>query len=474
MPFEYHANKEIVHIKFDDWNVITEDMFDGFEEISNAVIDTNASILINGYAGTGKTTLVRDYLIPELDKRKLKYEKLAPTNMASCQLGGTTIHKFLAIDEELNVCQKYINKMMNLDYVIVDEISMVNSDILALFQLCKNRSTKTKFIFVGDFRQLPPVGEESKDFENSYIIKWLCGYNKLELNVNKRSDNVMTQLSLDVHDKGSVDANDFGSFDTFDTDIHLTFSNKTRKYVNDVLMNKHKTENSVNIKATDEDFEENKYCQDVILDINTPVMATKNIKKYGIYNNKYYTVASFSSDSKGEWVNLKDEEGEILPWTRETFNKIFVVCYAMTCHKSQGRTITEKYAIWDSDIVGKISHTFAKRWLYTAVTRTTDKDNILIVKGKSKCSNERYKDEFIINKITGYTRQDSVKNRVCDLTVEQVRDLIDRDENACFSCGASLNTHTLTLDRLDNTIGHSVKNLRLCCLDCNRQKSVYS
>lgn len=468
VPFDWVANKEVVNIEFKDWNIITEDMFSGFEDIAKTVIDKNTSMLINGYAGTGKTTLVRDYLIPELDKRGLKYEKLAPTNMASCQLKGTTIHKFLAIDEELNVCQKYIKKLVSLDYVIVDEISMVGTDILGLFQLCKQNSTKTKFIFVGDFRQLPPVGEESKDFENSYIMKWLCSNNKLELNINKRSDSIMTDLSLKVFDTGEVSKEDYGKFDRWDTDIHLTFSNKTRRYVNQNLMQKYKTENSVVIPATDEDYDHNKYCQDVILGVGTPVMACHNMKKYNIYNNKYFTVDSFQD----EWINLKDEEGEILPWTRQTFHKMFVVCYAMTCHKSQGRTIKEKFAIWDSHVVNKVSNKFAKRWLYTAVTRTTNKDNILIVENGNETKSS-YTCDFITKKIEGYTRQDTVKNRKCDLTVEQVRDLIDRDENCCFDCGITLNTHTLTLDRIDNAIGHSHNNLRLCCLDCNRKKGVY-
>lgn len=468
MPFDWVANKEIVNIKFNNWNIITEDMFDGFDDIAKAVIDKNTSMLINGFAGTGKTTLLRDYLIPELDKKGLKYERLAPTNMASCQLKGSTIHKFLAIDEELNVCQKYIKKLVSLDYVIVDEISMVNSDILGLFQLCKQNSTKTKFIFVGDFRQLPPVGEETKDFEHSYIMRWLCDNNKLELNVNKRSDSVMTDLSLKVFDTGVVNKEDYGQFDRWDTDIHLTFSNKTRRYINQMLMQKYKTDNSVVIQATDEDYYENKYCQDVILSVGTPVMACHNLKKYNIYNNKFYTVDSF----KDEWINLKDEDGEILPWTAQTFNKMFVVCYGMTCHKSQGRTIREKFAIWDSHVVNKVSNRFAKRWLYTAITRTTDKNNILIVENNSKTKNT-YSEDFITKKIEGYTRQDSVKNRKCDLTVEQVRDLIERDENCCFDCGMTLNTDTLTLDRIDNAMGHSHKNLRLCCFDCNRQKAVY-
>ena len=64
--------------------------------------------------------------------------------------------------------------------------------------------------------------------------------------------------------------------------------------------------------------------------------------------------------------------------------------------------------------------------LRSAVTRTTDKSNILIVENNSDTKSS-YTCEFITKKIEGYTRQDAVKNRKCDLTVEQVRDLIERD-----------------------------------------------
>ena len=119
--------------------------------------------------------------------------------------------------------------------------------------------------------------------------------------------------------------------------------------------------------------------------------------------------------------------------------------------------------------MGKISKKFAKRWLYTAVTRTTDKDNVLIVENGSK-TKSTYTCDFIKKEIEGYTRQDGVKNRVCDLTVEQVRDLVERDENSCFDCGLKLNTHTMTLDRIDNSMGHSHKNLRFSLIFSARSR----
>lgn len=463
-PFVFE--KQELNISFEDWNIYKEDSFNGFAEIALTILDKKASILINGFAGTGKTTLVRDYLVAELEKRGLSYERLAPTNMAAKQIGGSTIHKFLSIDEDNTITQKYVQRLCRLDYVLIDEVSMVNSKILNLFQICKNTSTKTKFILIGDFRQLPPVQEENKDFENSWIIKWLCDFNKIELNVNKRSDDVMTKLSLDAFQTGNVNPSAFGAFDVWDADLHITYSNKTRKSINDKIMKANVSATTVSIVATEQDYLDNKHCQDVLLNEGTPVMACHTNKKYDVVNNESFTIDSFN----GDWIYLKRENGEILPWTIGTFNRMFVIAYAITCHKSQGKTLTEKYAIWDIDVVKKQSNVFAKKWIYTALTRTVDKNNIVFGNWSAPTC-VKYETSFIENKIKGYTCQDLIKNRTCNLNTTEVIEMVQTQMNSCFSCGIELDVNTLTLDRINNEIGHTILNLRLCCLSCNRKKS---
>jgi hypothetical protein len=113
--------------------------------------------------GVGYEIKKNDRAANSITKRGLIYERLAPTNMAAKQIGGSTIHKFLSIDEDNTITKQYVQRLCRLDCVLIDEISMVNSKILSLFQIYKNTSTKTKFIFIGDFRQLPPVMEENKD-----------------------------------------------------------------------------------------------------------------------------------------------------------------------------------------------------------------------------------------------------------------------------------------------------------------------
>ena len=74
-------------------------------------------------------------------------------------------------DGKLN--SQILKKLKQLDYVIVDEISMIGYNLLHLLHLAKLQSEKVKFIFVGDYRQLEPVAEGGFDYENVTVTKTL-------------------------------------------------------------------------------------------------------------------------------------------------------------------------------------------------------------------------------------------------------------------------------------------------------------
>ena len=60
--------------------------------------------------------------------------------------------------------------LKNLDYIIIDEVSMMPEMFYSLFVMMKRTFSKIKFILVGDFGQLPPVNDiwgDDKDYENS-------------------------------------------------------------------------------------------------------------------------------------------------------------------------------------------------------------------------------------------------------------------------------------------------------------------
>lgn len=133
----------------------------------NMVAFTNTSMFITGKAGTGKTTFIK-YIQKEIKKNFLV---LAPTGVAAINAGGQTMHKFFGfpmdiINPDLSYSASPEKRLLleYIDTIIVDEVSMVRSDMVDGMD-CYLRSvfsTNLPFagkqvIFVGDLFQLPPV-----------------------------------------------------------------------------------------------------------------------------------------------------------------------------------------------------------------------------------------------------------------------------------------------------------------------------
>ncbi len=131
-----------------------------------ALLDASCPVVfVTGNAGTGKSTLIH-YLRSVLDKRLVV---VAPTGVAALNAGGVTIHSFFhfppKIHEEKDIKHVYDRKLyQKLDLLIIDEVSMVRSDLMDSVDkfLRKNRSNSTPFggvqlLLVGDLFQLPPV-----------------------------------------------------------------------------------------------------------------------------------------------------------------------------------------------------------------------------------------------------------------------------------------------------------------------------
>ena len=220
----------------------------------------------------------------------------------------------------------------------------------------------------------------------------------------------------------------------------------------------------VSIKATDKDIKENPYCQDVKLTVGTPVMSCCNVKLLDIVNNEAFEVIKIENENENEGsITLKSKlKNNVIKWSFKDFNKFFVVAHAITVHKSQGQTFNFKFMIHET-------HLMSKRMLYTALTRTTDKNLIHIVKSKTieKCY---YSNEFYNHKIQGYNKQDAHRHKTNDLHIQDLKEIVSIYDNKCYNCGKELNEKTITFDRQNDQKGHTKENLKLCCLHCNTKK----
>lgn len=200
--------------------IFTDSQKRAYSKLMEFVTDEEAKIFIlKGYAGTGKTTLMRK-LVEEMNSRHEPYSLLASTGRAAKILANATgyethtvhseIYKFTDLNQDLEAVansreindvdstgQLYLNFELTTKshigqtkphYYIIDEASMVSDAVdknatQAIFgsgQLLSDLfhyDSEGKFIFVGDICQLPPIMQTispaltPKYIEDNFSIK---------------------------------------------------------------------------------------------------------------------------------------------------------------------------------------------------------------------------------------------------------------------------------------------------------------
>lgn len=124
------------------------------------------NLFVTGRAGTGKSTLLRCLR----DGLAAETVVVAPTGLAAVNVGGQTIHSFFGLPPRLIRCDDVRRSrngkvMRRLEILIIDEISMVRSDLMAAMDLSLrlNRGRPrepfggVRLMMFGDLHQLPPV-----------------------------------------------------------------------------------------------------------------------------------------------------------------------------------------------------------------------------------------------------------------------------------------------------------------------------
>jgi hypothetical protein len=143
-----------------------------YERLLKCVTDPACqAVLLLGRAGTGKSTAVR-WLLQSIGSQTAL---VAQTGIAAWNIGGQTIHSFFGLplgwidrNDLKPPPQKTRALMQSLKYLVIDECSMVNANLMdALSQSLEiygpqkgKRFGGVKIVFVGDLLQLPPVVDE--------------------------------------------------------------------------------------------------------------------------------------------------------------------------------------------------------------------------------------------------------------------------------------------------------------------------
>ena len=336
-----------------------------FDDIIEKVVKSDKGCLVTGVAGTGKTYFANK-LVSTLEAAGKRCDiKLAPTNKAASHINGKTIHKYyLSLFLSNNYEKKILKSLNNVDYIIIDEISMVKEVFYRFFTLIKRYVPKIKFIIIGDFAQFKPVNDVyTGSYKDSPALHHLCDGQQVNLTKCRRSDSELFNLYTNV---GSVNTSRFPFVEL--TDLNIAYSHRTRKTVNRQCMDKFSEGQSYLIAHRSK---MNKKTQTSKLFVGMPIVSYRNLKKENIFNSEVFNITKMDFDKKT--FSFMDDNTEHTYHVNQ-FSSMFYPAFCITAHTSQGCTFTKPYTIWDWNHP-RMDET-AK---YVSLSRATSINNIQIV-----------------------------------------------------------------------------------------------
>jgi ATP-dependent DNA helicase PIF1 len=138
-----------------------------------ALLGNGRHLFLTGKAGTGKSTLIRQFMF----ETNRKVVVAAPTGVAALNVGGYTIHRLFSFSKTTTLDEvrtgryypsRFAKTLASLETLIIDEASMVRADLFDMLAAALERfglAPGTPFggvqiVLVGDLYQLPPVVTE--------------------------------------------------------------------------------------------------------------------------------------------------------------------------------------------------------------------------------------------------------------------------------------------------------------------------
>lgn len=346
---------------------------------------------IVGYAGTGKTTLVK-FIVDKLNLHDSKVVYIAYTGKAALVLrnkgctNAMTAHRLLYRSEELpdgtfvHTPKKKLDKPYSL--IVCDEASMLPQEMIDLLL-----SHGVHVLFLGDNAQLPPIDGGQTILNNPDVF--------LTEITRQAMDNPIIKLSMDVRQGKSFE---YGGNKLCRIMPNSKVTNPLLLGADQIIVGKNVTRHKIN-----EYMRKLKWGDQYSVDplngdkciclknnwnqlgtnadplINGQIGYLKNIDIFEMYPYGKVMTADFVSDDGGIYKNLLIDY-KLIVEGKTTVNKDnwkqyagapklleFAYAYAITCHKAQGSEF-DRVILFEEWLGDYEQH---KNWLYTGITRAS-------------------------------------------------------------------------------------------------------
>jgi len=397
---------------------------DEYQAALDFIQDDDGHLFVTGRAGTGKSTLlraIRDMLPQEM-------VILAPTGLAAVNIGGQTIHSFFGLPPRLirpeDIKRSRNGRVMRrLEFIIIDEVSMVRSDLMwaidQSLRLNRGRAREPfggcRLILFGDLHQLPPVVQEAEvaeHLESTYGGPFFFSVSSLnegsgtaliELNqVFRQSDEDLISVLNRIRD-GDVDEADLEclnqrvspirTLSEGDPYVILTPTNAAAQRINFAYLDALSTEPRAYEANLTGEFNQSAQPTDtkLILKTGAKVIMLRNDPDRRWVNGSIARVSRLTEDRV--WIEISGREHEIEPvaWEQrryafdktaekvvETVSGTFTqfplrLAWALTIHKSQGLTLERAY-------IDLGRGTFAHGQAYVALSRCVSLEGLALAR----------------------------------------------------------------------------------------------
>ncbi len=381
-------------------------------------------LFVTGRAGTGKSTLLRALR----DMIAQEAVVLAPTGLAAVNVGGQTIHSFFGFPPRLirpdDIRRSRNGRLMRrLKLIIIDEVSMVRSDLMwAIDQsLRMNRGRPrepfggVRLLLFGDLHQLPPVvqsGEEAEHLESTHGGPFFfqlpsltdgAGMSLLELEqvfrqsderlidvLNRIRDGEVTEDDLAVLNERTHPIRTLGEGDSF---VILTPTNAAAQRINMAYLEALPGDVSPYEAGISGEFGQSAHPTDatLLLKVGAKVILLRNDPDKRWVNGSIARISRL--EAKRVWIEIDGNEHEIEPASWEarryafdqaaekivenvtgTFRQFPLrLAWALTIHKSQGLTLDRVY-------IDLGRGTFAHGQAYVALSRCRSLEGLALAR----------------------------------------------------------------------------------------------